>query len=70
MIVLSCYTATRLDGAVVHDYTEDATKRILLDTSQADIIELIYDNGSDNIAEVKKQLDSQREHCEDTSPVI
>lgn len=49
LIVLTRYTKSNLSGEIIADYTNDKTRRIVLDSSKADTVELIYDKDSVNI---------------------
>lgn len=56
-IVLGCYT--KIDSeypARSRDFSKDPTQRVLLDTDKADLIELVYNEASDNIKIIKEKI--------------
>ena len=61
-IVLSNYLKRTMNGEIIEDCYLSPEKRVIIDTSKCEIIELIYESSSEKIKEVKKKtMDEMKE---------
>ncbi len=60
-IVLSNYTKRDLSGEIIEDCYEKPEKRVVIDTSKFNYNELIYGKDSENIKEIVKNMNAEKE---------
>lgn len=60
-IVLASYIVKSLDGKIINDFSEDATKAIILNTLNAVNVEVFYYEDSDVCKDLKKLCDANKE---------
>ena len=60
-IILGSYVVKNRDGIIIKDYSNDKTKCIILNSANADTIEIIYSVKSSKCDDLKDLCDSNRD---------